>query len=342
MTPEKIFGSADYERLDVVEPAFADVHFVFIGELTSVVGQKQSMRQFSDLLNPPLEGETIVRQNLRLGHLKLSEARIKELEAKGIFYNAQKGELAYTPSFTVIGATRPLVNRDFTFLSQSGFFSRFHVLQERISPQDAGKYLRSDFQLNEKLLKQLADINLELSRMNVEHVMWPDRTVMMPVYDAMISLVKDEVSSYQDISAVIHPRLQGNLVRELTGHAFLRKASQKNFQNFEQLEYNSDDVSFILGRLSHFVEFDLNPLIAPSYTVRKRKKTKTEMIMEIVENYLSDGLEHSPEDVVSAAERGLTKQGQEVSQGTIYSALQRVEKLGKVVHHYGKYKLTKG
>jgi hypothetical protein len=343
MTQEKIFGSIDEKKKHIIQPAFTnDVKFVFVSELSSLLGQHDSMRQFVNLSNAVLENERISRQTLKLGHGEINETELLELQEKGVSYDAVKGELSYTPNVCFFAATRPLDNRYFTYLKESGHFSRYHVIQRDISESDVQKHFRKDYTLDQKAFDQLKQINLALSRVEVKKVLKPSESLMQPVYDNIIELVKDEIADRRDlaIAEIITPRTKGDIIRELVAYAFLRATAQNDSTVIEELQYTKDDLDFVLENPYHFVEFALNPIIAPEMSKPQRSR-KRERIKEAILECLNNGTEKHIDDVRSFVEKRLAPLL--VSQATFYNGLKELKDAGRIDRPRPDfYTLTKG
>lgn len=317
MTLEKIFGSIDEKKSRIIEPAFTnDVHFVVVSELTALLGQRDAMKQFANTMNPVLENERVHRQTLKLGYGQIGKAQLYELKTKGVEYNFVKGELSYSPNVCVLAATRPLDNRYFTYLNKSGHFSRYHVIQRRVTDEEASEHLHKDYKLDEKALNQLMQINLKLSKIKVKRMLRPSESLMKPIYDDLEALVKDELTEKPNLkfAYVVNPRLKGDAIRELASHAFLRTASFNGFNDIEKLEYTQEDVEFILERLYHFPEFALNPIIVASYS-RLTKGSKRDKVKVRILVCLSDGAVRHIDEIMKAVE------SLDVSPALVYIAL---------------------
>jgi len=326
MTLEKIFGSIDEKKRRIIEPAFTnDVHFVIVSELTALLGQRDAMRQFANTMNLVLENEKVVRQILKLGHEQIDEAQLSELKKKGVAYDFVKGELSYSPNICVFAATRPLENRYYTYLNGSGHFSRYHVIQHRVTDEEASKHLHEDYKLNKQTLDQLTQINAALSNVRVKKMLRPSESLMKPIYDDIEALVKDEIAEKPrlKLADVISPRLKGDLIRELVSHAFPRNASLSGLQNIEELRYTQEDVDFIRERLYHFIEFAVNPIIAASYS-RLTEGSKRDQVKTRILVCLSDGAEWHIDRIMKAVEP------LKISPALVYIALNELIKEGKV------------
>jgi hypothetical protein len=136
MTQERIYGSISEKKKDIILPAFTnDVHFAIISEMTSLFGQRDSMKNFTNTMNLVLEGETVTRQILKMAYGEISEDKLANYEKLGVKYDTIKGEISYKPNAVFWVATRPLDNRYFTYLNTSGHLSRYHPFK-RISDND--------------------------------------------------------------------------------------------------------------------------------------------------------------------------------------------------------------
>lgn len=338
MSLEKIFGSIDEKRKHIIDPAFTnDAYFIVISELTSLLGQRDAMKQFANVMNIVLEGEKVSRQILKLGYGKISEEELSELEAKGVFYDPVKAQLSYTPNVCVLAATRPLDNRYFTYLNNSGHFSRYHVIQHHVTNGEASEHLHKDYKIDQGALAQLKKINLRLSEIKVKKMLRPSEFLMKSIYDDIEALIRDEIAerTYLELADIVNPRLKDDVIRELVAHSFLRTAFQSGFEDIDELHYTQEDVEFTQSRLFHFVDFTLNPLIAESLTHVSGKKSKTHRAKEFILESLSDGEVKSRHEIVNYI---LSKM--DVSVPLVEIARKELLDEGKICHpKYGFYKL---
>lgn len=338
MSLEKIFGSIDEKRKHIINPAFTNnIHFVIISELTSLIGQREAMKQFTNVMNIVLEGERVTRQILKLARGEINEEELNEHETIGVFYDPVRGELSYRPNVCVLAATRPLDNRTFTYLNKSGHFSRYHVIQRHITTKEASQHLRTDYKLDQKALSQLTEINVRLSKTKVAKMLRPSESLMKPIYDNLEALVKDEVREKPALTfaEVVNPRLKDDMIRELIAHSLLRTASQNGFQDIEELKYTQEDVDFILERLYHFIEFAVNPIIAAGYS-RLTRGSKRGKVKALILACLSDGAERHKDEIMTAVER------LKVSPALVYIALNELKEEDRIIStRFGYYRIVK-
>jgi hypothetical protein len=340
MTLEKMFGSIDEKKIHIIPPAFTnDTYFVTISELTALLGQRDAMRQLANTMNLVLEGERVARQTLKLGHGQIDEKELSTLKTKGVEYIAEIGELSYVPNVCVFAATRPLDNLTFTYLNKSGHFSRYHVLQYRISEREASDYLHKEYKLDQVALAQLRETNLALCNIKVRRVLRPSEELMKPVYDTIEELARDGIQDRKGftLADVISPRLKGDITRELVAHAFARTAAENGFTEIEDLQYTQEDVDFVLQRPYHFIEFALNPIIAEDFSKIPQIK-KLDRLKSAITIYLSDGAERNFKEVLSA--RAVSSISS--CQASVYNALVELIEEGKVTRpRHGYYSIVK-
>lgn len=340
MSLEKIFGSIDERRAHIIEPAFTnDVHFVIISELTAFLGGRD-YKQFADTMNLVLEGEKVSRQTLKLGHGLIDDQELSKLKAKGVNYNPAVGELSYAPNVCVFAATRPLDNKTFTYLNKSGHFSRYHVIQHDLTDKEVSEHLHKNFIMDQEALNSLKKINEQLSKVKLKTMNRPPESLLKKVFDVVENIVRDEISKNLKLklSDVINPRLKGDIIREFVAHAFLRMAFQNGYREIEELEYTEEDVNFILGRVYHFVEFTLKPLIAEDITIRTIKRSKKDLTKEAILNFLKDEIAHGRKEIFQDV-RGRI----EVSSALFDIALKDLLDEKRIIQpHYGFYKIKGG
>ena len=322
MTVQKIFGSVDAKHNKIVLPAFTkDVRFVIVSELTALLGQKEAMREFVNVMNQVLEGQGVYRQTISLGYGKIGQSEIQKCKDKGVSYEPEEGRLSYHPDVCVMAASRPLDNRYFNYLYRSGHFSRYHVIQRRISPEEAVEHLKKNYIIDTSLQNQLKELNAKLAEVKVKVMYRPPEESTNQIFVDLEKLTVDEIAGRQNISLpdVLTPRVKDDVLRELVSHAFLRTASQNNFSEIEKLEYTAEDVNYIKEKLYHFIDFTLNPLIAPGF-VKTSRQTKKDRVKKAILEYLEKQKESHSNEIF----RHIELSGIKVSQATIYIALKEL------------------
>jgi hypothetical protein len=337
LTHEKIFGSIDEKKKHIAQPAFTnDVHFIMVSELASLLGQHDFMKHCVNLMNGVLESEKISRQTLKLAHGDISEAELTELATKGVSYDSTLGEISYRPNVCVFAASRPLDNRYFTYLNNSGHLSRYHVIQHRISNEEAEKYFYHEYKLDQEALGQLKILNSVLGTARVRKLFRPSETVMRPVYDRVAELARDETAERHntEFADIITLRVKGDIIRELVAHAFLRTTAQDGITEVDELQYTQEDIDFVLQKPYHFIEFALNPIVTEEWSLvpktRKRDRIKAKVL-----DLLADSIERHIDDIIKAVET-ITS-----CQASVYNAIAELLDEGKVTQtRHGYYKIS--
>jgi hypothetical protein len=341
MTLEKIFGSLDLKGNRIILPAFTnDVHFVVISELTSMLGGRD-MKVFADTMNQVLEGEKINRQTILLGCSDEVENLLVCLK-KGVSYDSEVGELAYTPDVCVTAATRPLEGYHFNFLFRSGYLGRHYVVQKRISDNEAMEHLKKNYIINTGLKEQLKALNEKLLRVKIGVISRPEEALTNPIFDDLNKIAQDEIKGRQNLTLpdVLTPRVKDDVLRELVSHALLRTVYQKNFEDIEELEYEKEDVEYVTLNLGDFIDFSLDPLIAPDrFTTRRQRKR--DIIKKLITELLQDDQEHHVDEISEQVKAKV--KGQTISLATIYNSLNELIKERKIFRtEKGSYKQFRG
>jgi len=340
MSPQMIFGSLSEDRKYIVRPAFAGKRFALITELLSFIGSGNTMKDIVNTMNKVMEGERVTRQLLKFGKIDFDSEQIEKLKQKGIFYDPYQAQLSYRPDVCILAASRPMDNRTYTYLRSSGHLYRYHIIQHEIDDLEAEQYLVENYSPDVHLQKELKALNEQLKRVSIKDLRMPSMSIMQKVTSPLVEIVKDEITSEKRrLSEIIDMRTKGDIMRELTAHAFIRTAHTNGFRDIERLEYTEEDLEFILSRLHHFVEFKLNPLFAEEWTVsRIRKKRPREYVQDIILEFLKDKSAQSSRNEIIQ----YVKSKMDVSTPTIDNCLR--ELLGRGVIYqprYGYYKLGK-
>jgi len=290
MTPETLFGSISDDKQNIVKPVLANARFAKIDELLSFLGSSNTMKDIVNTLNTAMEGKKVTRHLLKLGQLDFDQTKIQQLKKEGVEYDPYNAQLSHQPDITIWAASRPMDNRTYTYLRTAGHLNRFHVIQHEISDEEAERYFTKHFHPDMRLQEDLKALNQRLSSVVVKGLSMPDNYVLSQTLSPLKEIVKDETADEKRrLAQIIDIRTQGDIIRELVAHAFLRTATENDFRNIEKLEYTQDDVEFILKNPRHFVECKINPLFTDEFTERKqRKKRPRDSVKELVLQFLSD------------------------------------------------------
>ncbi len=290
MSPETLFGSISEDRKDIIRPVFMGIRCAKIDELLGFLGTGNVMKDIVNTLNTVMEGKRVTRYLLKLGQSGFDKNKMAQLNNEGMMYDPHRGQLSYRPDVVLWAASRPIENRTYTYLRRSGHLYRYHVLQHEIDDKEAERFFGEDIKPDLKLRDELTSLNGSLAKTSVKDLRMPGESVLGQVFSSLKEIVKNEIAGEkQRLAEIIDIRTKGDIVRELTAHAFLRMAVENDFKDIEKLEYTNEDMEFIFRDLNHFVEFKINPLFADEYTERRhRKKRPRDRVKELVLEFLSD------------------------------------------------------
>jgi len=340
MSRESIFGSVD-KHGNPIRPAFADKAFVLITELLSFLGSGWTMRDLASTMNVAMEGQRVTRHLLKLAQPEYDHVSLSDLRAIGVRWDPSEGVMTYVPNISVLAASTLLLNRVFTYLTQSGFLDRFHVIPYKFSDKELSNNLHRHRLLDQEAKNELKLINEKLRNVKVSEMEMPTEELMKPIYDTIEAMVDDEVRQNPRLKKeqIQNPRMRGDLLRELAGHCFLRTAHNNGFNDIDELEYTTEDEEFIHARASHFLEPRLAPSVADEWiSPRIRKKRPKDQVKEYALGLLMDERLWSRQKIVRRIRAMM-----HVSTATIDNALRDLVDEGKVDQpEYGFYKLSGG
>ncbi len=319
-TAETMFGSLTQNGENLVPPLFWGYEMSNLPELRAFLGTKD-LEDKSNTFNEILEGSEVTRDLLKFGNAT------EELIAKyaGITGDVQFDgrTLRYTPNTCFVIGTRPLDNKTYTYLDQSGFWSRFHTIQIRITDSMATDCFTGSFKPNnpstvKEMKDRLAFANKRLLDSRKEIVNRLDYSdVLLPALQSADKLIEQKAESLQVSKAeLINNRLKGDIAREVNACRILTGAS------------NTQLLAWISGRLQHFFDFNFNPIIAKEVTTKISPFTIA--FGEILK--FTDGVEKTREDIVAELEN------QGIARATTDRVLKKIrdDKLNK--GSYGVYK----
>jgi len=264
-TIQTMFGSINDAGTKLVPPLFWGYELCFMPELLAFLAASE-FKDKVNVFNEVLEGKETTRDLLKFG--KAQQSLIDEYVGgkNGLYFDGRT--LSYEPDVCFVVGTRPIENQIYTYLEQSGFWSRFHSIQFRITDSTArniftGAMTKNDVDV-ETLKKQLKAFNESL--LAKRDTLSGD----IPDYDKLLLPIlqkADEIGGKMcektpglDLSAVLNVRIKGDITREVRACRILYPDSSD-----EELQ------KWIFGRLPHFFDFVANPIIAPSITVAKTR-----------------------------------------------------------------------
>jgi hypothetical protein len=260
-TAETMFGSLTQNGVNLVPPLFWGYEMCNLPELRAFLGSKD-LEDKSNTFNEILEGSEVTRDLLKFGNA--TETLIAEYAGKTGDLQFDGRTLRYIPSTCFVIGTRPLDNKTYTYLDQSGFWSRFHTIQIRISDSMAtdcftGSFKPNDSSTVKEMKERLAFANKKLfdNRKTIENRLDYD-DVLMPALQSGDKLIEQKAESLQVTKAdLTNNRLKGDIAREVNAYRILSGCS------------NAQLLTWITSRLTHFFDFNFNPIIAKDVTMKQ-------------------------------------------------------------------------
>lgn len=335
MSRESIFGSTD-KNGNPIKPAFAGKSFIILTELTAFLGSGWNMKDMANTLNVVMESQPVSRRLLKLAQTEdfRVQHQVMELKKQGIRWDPKEGVMSYTPHVCVLAASRPLDEKYFRYLDQGGFLDRFHVISHKFDEAEITKNWYEHRRLDREALESLRQFNKQIKEVQIGKLKMPTEEFMKPIYDDLESIVDDEIAADPRLrkEAILNPRTKGDLIRELVAHAFIRTASENEFKEIDELEYDEADREFVRQRLSHFIEFKVHPIFVQERTMRIQKRRPRDQVKLAVLDLLEDGKERHYDDISAH----LDQRGVRVSQATIYNALKELIEKDKKIIRTGK------
>lgn len=271
-TIETMFGSISKDGRKLISPLFHSQKICFMPELLSFLGTNEGMKEKVNCFNEVLEGNEVTRDLIKFSNAK---PELYDLYKEGDL--VLKGNtLIYKPRTSFIVATRPLDNRNFTYLNESGFWSRFHTIQFNITEDMAASIFTSPV-LSDSSIK-VADLKSQLKLFN--EALWLKRTeIKTNLTDVLLAPILEEAKKIgvqlycqkdeADVSTVLNARIKDDIIREANAYKILYPAKTDN-----------EVIEWAIGRLPHFFEFAVNPIISKDTTYYKHK-SKLNCLIEI-------------------------------------------------------------
>jgi hypothetical protein len=272
-SPEALFGGIN-DKNKVIYPLFANIDIARITELSTFVTGRKS-EDIVNTMNRVLENETVERQLLKFGRREISEEEYNSAFKKGVIYDADLAQLVHRPQVSIFAASRPLDNRTYTYLKQSGFLYRFHIIQKELTNKDVENYLKSNYNPDISLYEPLKTLNSKMQSVKIQRIEIPKGQLLIDLMSTLIETVKEHIKGTKlELKHILDARTKGDLFRELAAYATIRTLFENDFKDTEQIQYTEEDVEFILDGIDHFVEAKLNPLYTDDFS-KAQGKTKT-------------------------------------------------------------------
>jgi hypothetical protein len=318
---ETMFGSITQKGDNLVTPLFWGYEMCSLPELTAFLGSTD-LQDKSNTFNEILEGNETTRDLLKFG--SATEELIEAYAGKTDGLRFDGRSLSYIPNTCFIVGTRPLDNKTYTYLDESGFWSRFHTIQIEITDVIAtniftGSFTPTNISNVKEMKTSLASANQRLFDNRKETVNRLDyEEVLLPALQQASDLIQCKAKSLNiGAEELINTRLKGDIAREVNAYRILTDAS------------NQELLTWITGRLQHFFDFTFNPIIARDFTVAK--VTPIALAFSEVKKFTKD-TEKTRQEIVDE----MKKQG--ISEATIDRALKAVKDKGLNKGGYGVYK----
>jgi len=259
---EIMFGSMREDHKDIIPPMFYGNSLAFIPEVLSFLGQGETLRIKTDILNEVVEGKEITRDLVKFGEAS-EELREKYNDPSGLYLTPTS--LQYTPKTCFAIATRPLERKIFTYLDGSGFLSRFHTIQicipdQMVSRINTGSSWQKDLSEDSEIAAKMTELktfNTELMTywsLHSEPIHLPDyNNVWLPISQTADTIARTYAEKLDlDLKNIWNIRVADEILREINAFKMLYPHCTE-----EQL------LSWCNAkRLQHFFEFAVSPDIA--------------------------------------------------------------------------------
>ena len=266
-TIETMFGSMPTSNDKIIPPLFHGYEICFMPELLAFLGTKECLKEKTNVFNEVLEGNLTSRDLLKFGNANGEVIEKYKNGFEGLFFDCRT--LKYLPNTGFVVGTRPLDNETYTYLETSGFWSRFHTLQFRVTYKISKDIFTGSFYsetsvdvnalkkelkaFNEKLLTQRNTISDELPNY---------KDLMLPILQEAVKIGEKVIEGNPAIDnvSVFNARIKGDILREVKAYQTL------------YLEASDFVVKgWAFSRLPHFFDFASNPIIASDRTVSAPK-----------------------------------------------------------------------
>jgi hypothetical protein len=271
-SPEIMFGSMREDHTDIIKPMFYDFKLAFIPELLSFLGQGDTLRIKTDILNEVVEGQKVTRYLVKFGEAS-AELRAKYSNPDGLFLTSTS--LQYTPKTCFVIATRPLERKIFTYLNGSGFLSRFHTVQIRIPDEmvsriSTGSAWQNDIGEGSETSRKMYSLKLfntefmKYWEAHLDLIHLPDYTnVWLPITQEADKMAKGYAEKLDiPLRDIWNPRVTNEILREVNAFRMLYPETSD-----EQALRWCDT-----KRLRHFFDFIINPDIAQEVIVSTQNR----------------------------------------------------------------------
>lgn len=320
-SPETMFGSITQDGTKIVPPLFWGYQMCSLPELTAFLGTKD-LQDKSNTFNEILEGNEVTRDLLKFGSATQELIDSYAGKTDGLRFDGRS--LRYVPNTCFVVGTRPLDNRTYTYLDQSGFWSRFHTIQIDITVDMAsdiftGSFMPTDVPNVKEMKARLALANQILFNHRNEIMNRLDyEEILLPALQKANDLILRKAEALNiGADELINTRLKGDIAREVNAYRILTGVS------------NPELLAWITDRLQHFFDFTFDPIIAKYFTITKVTPFAT-AYSEVLK-FTKDAEKTRQEIVKEMAKQGITR-------ATTDRALKEINDKGLNKGGHGAYK----
>lgn len=321
-----------FQQPRIIPPVLAGVDFAIVTEHSAFLRHGGSMIAKLSILNDILEGDRISNTLVKLGQVQIDPTQKPELEKLGVRYEPSDATISYEPDILMFSASHPFDKKTLSILLDSGHLDRFRIVQVLITAKIARDSFSENYSLDVyPLLEQLKQQNEKFCKVKIKSIEAPAHDLMKPVYEKLFALAK-----------IPDFRIKGDLLRIAAAHMVLRNFSQGNAKDvYTEQDYSAEDINFISQRIQDFVEPRLNPLVAPGYVGRSRKRDFVRgFICSFLKAYQRQGKIGAPLRIIVAYVKSKMS---DVHYQTVNNALQELVTEGtieKVPGMHGYYRLV--
>jgi hypothetical protein len=264
-TIETMFGSINEKGNKLFAPLFHGYETCFMPELLAFLGSYETMKEKVNTFNEVLEGDPTSRDMIKFS--SASEELIGKymLGYDGLTFDGR--HLKYEPNTSFVVGTRPVENKIYTYLEQSGFWSRFHTIQIKITDKVSEDIFTGSFTPNPDVDVQslknelkLCNKNLFAHRDDINSELPSYEKIMMPLLQTANGFCKQVMLKNPIIDNVtlLNVRIKDDILREVKAYQILNP------------ELSDAEIhAWAYARLPHFFEFATEPIIAREITFVK-------------------------------------------------------------------------
>ena len=260
-TQETMFGSINQTGTRLNEPLFYRKDFCFMPELLSFLQTGESFRNKVSDFNEVLERGEVTKTLLKFSSASQELIDKYKNGLDGLYFDGKT--LRYYPDTCFIVGTHPVESTTFAILDTYGFWSRFHTIQARITDGMARDFATGSMKsFNETDIAELLRMNQDIHKSKLVPAEMPNEHLLQPVWNQADKYVEAtmEKSKWMSYKEIFTQRIKGDVIREINAYRILCPGVSD--ETVEKWAYH---------RLTHFFDFVVSPIIAPSVVVVRQK-----------------------------------------------------------------------